>query len=94
MSSARNIEKTDSSGKLCCGPSDSTMPSSVAAAWSSKSKERQNRLRSASPQARLIRPAERRVNHQLHPAGVVEETLGEEARLRRYAPSTAAPART
>ena len=56
MSSARSIEKTDSSGKLCCGPSDSTIPSSVAAAWSSKSNERQNRLRSAIPQARLIRP--------------------------------------
>ena len=55
-SSARNIENTVSSGKLCWGPSDSTIPSSVAAACSSKSKDRQNRLRSAIPQARLIRP--------------------------------------
>ncbi len=55
-SAARSIEKTVSSGKLCCGPSDSTMPSSVAAACSSKSNDRQKRLRSAMPQARLIRP--------------------------------------
>ena len=48
--------KTSSSGKLCCAPSESTMPSSVAAACSSKSKVRQKRLRSASPQARLMRP--------------------------------------
>ena len=42
-------------GKLCCGPSESTMPSSSAAACSSKSKLRQNRLRRARPQALLIR---------------------------------------
>ena len=44
---------TDSSGKLFCGPSDRRMPSSVAAACSSKSKVRQNRLRSARPKARF-----------------------------------------
>ena len=55
-SAARSMENTVSRGKLCCGPSDSTIPSSVAAAWSSKSKERQKRLRRAIPQARLIRP--------------------------------------
>ena len=48
--------KTFSSGKLCCSPSERTMPSSVAAACSSKSKVTQKRLRSASPQARLMRP--------------------------------------
>ena len=53
---ARSIENTVSSGKLCCGPSDSTIPSSVAAACSSKSNDRQKRLRSAMPQARLMRP--------------------------------------
>ena len=42
-------------GKLCCGPSESTTPLSSALACSSKSKLRQNRLRSARPQARLIR---------------------------------------
>src|SRR6266702_4217734 len=47
--------KTSSSGKLCWGPSESTIASSVAAAWSSKLKLRQNRLRSASPHARLTR---------------------------------------
>ena len=41
--------------KLCVGPSDSTMASSVAAACSSKLKVRQNRLRSARPQPRLRR---------------------------------------
>ena len=41
--------------KLCVGPSDSTMASSVAAACSSKLKVRQNLLRSASPQPRLSR---------------------------------------
>ena len=55
-SSARTIWNTVSSGKLCCAPSDSTMPSSVAAACSSKSNARQKRLRSAVPQARLMRP--------------------------------------
>src|SRR5213595_2541041 len=46
---------TSSSGKLCWGPSDRTIASSVAAAWSSKLKLRQNRLRSASPHARFTR---------------------------------------
>ena len=36
-------------------PREITMASSVAAACSSKLKERQKRLRSAKPQARLIR---------------------------------------
>ena len=48
--------KMSSSGKLCCSPSERRMPSSVAAACSSKSKVRQKRLRSARPQARLMRP--------------------------------------
>ena len=48
--------KTVSSGKLWGGPREMMMPSSVAAAWSSKLKLRQNRLRRAKPQARLIRP--------------------------------------
>ena len=46
---------TSSSGKLCVGPSDSTMLSSRADAWSSKLNWRQKRFRSASPQARLTR---------------------------------------
>src|SRR5205809_5200960 len=46
---------TSSSGKLCWGPSDRTIASSVAAACSSKLKLRQNRLRSARPHARLTR---------------------------------------
>ena len=51
---ARN-RGTLSSGKLCCGPSDSRMALSLAAACSSKSNVTQNRLRSASPNARLTR---------------------------------------
>ncbi len=46
---------TSASGKLCCSASEMLMPSSVAAACSSKLKERQKRLRSARPQALLIR---------------------------------------
>ena len=48
-------ENTDSSGNECRSVREMTMPSSVAAAWSSRLKDRQKRLRSASPQARLIR---------------------------------------
>ena len=51
---ARNFG-TRSSGKLCCGPSDSRIASSLAAACSSKSNVTQNRLRSASPSARFSR---------------------------------------
>lgn len=47
---------TSARGKLWCGPSDSTTASSLAAACSSKSNDTQNRLRSASPSARLTRP--------------------------------------
>ena len=47
--------KTISSGKECCSPSEIRMPLSVAAACSSKLNERQKRLRSARPQARLMR---------------------------------------
>ena len=47
---------TSSSAKLWVSPRERTMLSSVAAAWSSKLNRRQKRLRSASPNARLIRP--------------------------------------
>ncbi len=47
---------TSASGKLWCGPSERTTASSLAAACSSKSNDTQNRLRSARPSARLIRP--------------------------------------
>ena len=57
-----------SSGKLCCSASEMTIPLSVAAACSSKLNERQNRLRSASPHARLIRAPNGAWNHQLHSA--------------------------
>ena len=48
--------KTSASGKLCCSASAILRPSSVAAACNSKLNERQKRLRSASPQALLMRP--------------------------------------
>ena len=46
---------TEASGKEWRSVSEMTMPSSVAAACSSRLKERQKRFRSARPQARLIR---------------------------------------
>ena len=51
----RNLN-TSASGKLCCSASAMLMPSSVAAACSSKLNERQNRFRSANPHALLMRP--------------------------------------
>ena len=53
---ARTSPKASDTGKLCCSPSESTNPSSVAAACSSKSNVTQKRLRMARPQARLMRP--------------------------------------
>ena len=47
--------KTSASGKLCCSASAMLMPLSVAAACSSKLNDRQKRLRSARPQALLMR---------------------------------------
>src|SRR6266403_5689124 len=47
--------KTSPRGKLCCSLKEIFKPLSVAAACSSKLKERQKRLRSASPQALLMR---------------------------------------
>ncbi len=49
-------ERRRSSGKLCCSASAMFRPSSVAAACNSKLNDRQKRLRSASPQALLMRP--------------------------------------
>ena len=51
----RRNANTSASGKLCCSASAMLMPSSVAAACSSKLNDRQNRLRSARPQALLMR---------------------------------------
>src|SRR4051794_22428958 len=47
--------KTSANGKLCCSLKEMFRPLSVAAACSSKLNERQNRFRSASPQALLMR---------------------------------------
>ena len=62
-------------GSCAAVPSERTIASSLAAAWSSKPKPQQKRLRSASPHARLIRDAERRVHDELHAAALVEEAL-------------------
>ena len=71
------------------------MPLSVAAACSSKLNVRQKRLRSASPQARLMRAPKGAWMHQLHAAAFVEEALGHHACAAvGSAPSAAAPACT
>ena len=77
--------KTVSSGKLCCGPSESTMPSSVAAACSSKSNDAAEPLAQRQAPGAVDAPAERRVDDELHAARLVEEALGDDARLRRHA---------
>ncbi len=79
---------TSSSGNACCSLSEMSMPLSVAAACSSKLKVRQKRLRSASPQARLMRVPKGACNHQLHAAGLHRRT----ARRRRWFATAARPA--
>ncbi len=56
------------------------MPLSVAAACSSKLKERQKRLAQRQPPRAVDARAERRVQHQLHAAALVEEALGDDRR--------------
>ena len=80
----RTMPKTLSSGKLCCSPSDRTMPSSVAAACSSKSKLTQKRLRSARPKARLMRPPNGACRTSCMPPAFVEEALGDDRVERRH----------
>ena len=75
------MEKTSDVGKECCSTSEITMPSSVAAAYNSRSKLTQKRLLNAKPQARIDAIAPWRVNNQLHAAGLIEESLGDELRL-------------
>ncbi len=88
----RRNSKTISSGNECCSPSEMTMPLSVAAACSSKLNERQKRLRSASPQARLMRAPNGAWMHELHAAAFVEEALGHHAAASvGMAPSAALP---
>ena len=53
--SARRKLKTSASGKLCCSANEIFRPLSVAAACNSKLKLTQKRLRSANPQALLMR---------------------------------------
>ena len=64
-----------SRGKLCWGPRERTRASSLAAAWSSKSKVAQNFLRSARPKPLLIRPPRGAWTTICMPAGLVEEAL-------------------
>jgi hypothetical protein len=56
------------------------MPLSVAAACSSTLKVRQNFLRSANPQARLMRAPNGACSIELHAAAFVEEALGDHVR--------------
>ena len=67
-----------SSGKLCWAPSDSTMPLSSAEACSSKSNDRQNRLRMRQAPGPIDARAERRVDDELHAARFVEEPFEEQ----------------
>ena len=83
---------TVSSGKLWGWPSEITMPSSVAAAWSSKSKVRQNFLRRASPQARLIRPPSGACSTSCIPPPSSKNRSAISRSLRGSAPSAARPA--
>src|SRR5260221_7301188 len=70
------------SGKLWLVLSESTIASSVAAACSSKSNLRQKRLRSARPHA-VDPAAKRRMNHELHAAGLIEKSLEHDGVERR-----------
>ena len=62
-------------GTSATSPSDRMMPSSVAAACSSKLKLWQNFLRSARPHARLTRLPNGACSDELHAAALVEEAL-------------------
>ncbi len=66
-------------GSCALADSDRTIASSVAAACSSKLNLRQKRLRSARPQARLMRLPNGACMHQLHAARFVEEALQHDA---------------
>ncbi len=66
---------TLASSKLCVSPSDSTMASSVAAACSSKLNVRQNFLRRREAEGAIDARAERRVDDELHAAGLIEEAF-------------------
>ena len=84
---------TSSSGNECWGPSDSSTASLLAAACSSKSKFRQNFLRSPRPSARLILRAQRGVDDELHPAALVEEPLEHDVVVSRQHPAQLRPGR-
>ena len=70
-------------GSCAAGRARCTMPSSVAAACSSKSNVRQNFLRSARPHARLIRPPSGACRTSCMPPRLVEEALGDDQVLAR-----------
>ena len=86
--------KTTSSGKLCCSASEITMPLSVAAACSSTLKLRQKRLRSARPQARLMRAPSGACSTSCMPPPSSKKRSATSVRPDGTAPSAAAPART
>ena len=79
------VTRTSASSKLCVVASESTMASSVAAACSSKLNVRQKRLRKRQSPGAVDPAAERRVDHQLHAAGLVEEALEHDGVLRGQA---------
>ena len=89
---ARNFG-TCSRGKLCCGPSDSKMALSLAAACSSKSNVTQNRLRSASPNARFTRAPNGACPTSCIPPASSKKRSRMMASMVGSAPSAASPAR-
>ena len=92
--SGRRKRNTTSSGKLCCSEREITMPLSVAAACSSTLKPRQNRLRSASPQARLTAAPSGACSTSCMPPPSSKKRSATSVRPDGTAPRAAAPART
>ena len=92
VSTLRNRKMT-SRGKLCCSASEMRTPLSVAAACSSKLNERQNRLRSASPHARLMRAPNGACTTSCMPPPSSKKRSATTVRSAGTAPRAAAPAR-
>ena len=84
--------KTSERGKLCCSAREMLMPLSVAAAWSSKLKPRQKRLRRARPQALLTRPPKGACRMSCMPPPSSKKRSAMMVVLEGTAPRTARPA--
>ena len=76
---ARSIEKTVSSGKLCCGPSESTIAVVGGRRLQLEVEAAAEALAQRQAPGAVDAPAERRVDDELHAARLVEEALGDHA---------------